>query len=80
MVSPIIVNADGWLVGFILAVACRIYPRLLSDPCTSPQLSKAVVSTVRSVVAHMWLAGGPSSFTQGRGVLMLVVFNLGFNS
>ena len=34
------VIADGWLVGFILAMACRIYPRLVSDPCTSPQLSK----------------------------------------
>ena len=45
--SPINVNADGWLVGFILAVACRIYPRLVSDPCTSPQLSKVVTSTVR---------------------------------
>ena len=24
-------SADGWLVGFILAVACRIYPRLVSE-------------------------------------------------
>ena len=38
--SPIDVIADGGLVGFILAMACRIYPRLVSDPCTSPQLSK----------------------------------------
>ena len=51
-VSPIDVNADGWLVGFILAMACRIYPRLVSDPCTSPQLSK--VSPRFSERAQSW--------------------------